>query len=136
MSSIRRLQSYFVDYIAEKEKIVYCCGVNNLFYALRYEHNPAEWRLFIDSSKRSLKALLRHIGNFLPVYYCSIFRNTKETYEVMSSTIKSNEYTTFNISRDFKVIRILTGMYQGYTKECCFLCECDSLETNNHYNHK
>ena len=50
---------------------------------LECEHNPADWRLFIVSSKTSLKAVLLHNGNIkppIPVGY-SIFR--KETYNTM-----------------------------------------------------
>ena len=47
------------------------------------EHNSVHWRLFIDSSKTSLKAVLLHNGNIkpsIPVGY-SIVR--KETYDTM-----------------------------------------------------
>ncbi|GBN14786.1 hypothetical protein AVEN_206983-1 [Araneus ventricosus] len=136
ISSCRRPQSHFEDYFAEKEDIVYCCDVNGLFgHALGHEHNPAEWRLFIDSSKRSLNAMLLRIGNVnqsVPVAYST---NTKATYEVMSAILKLISHTTFkwNICGDLKVIGILTGIQKGYTKFCCFLCEWDSRDRKNHY---
>jgi hypothetical protein len=33
---------------------------------LGYEYNPDQWRLFIDSSKVSLKVVLLHNGNRFP----------------------------------------------------------------------
>jgi hypothetical protein len=43
-----------------------CHDVTGLFSAIGITFNPNEWRLFIDSSNRSLKAVLRHNGNQLP----------------------------------------------------------------------
>jgi len=40
--------------------------VDGLFEALNMSHCSDEWRLFIDSSKVSLKAVLLHSGNVLP----------------------------------------------------------------------
>ena len=42
---------------------VACSNVNELTAALNINYNPSEWRLFIDSSKSSLKAVLLHNGN-------------------------------------------------------------------------
>ena len=43
-----------------------CKDVNGLFKALNMSHCSDEWRLFIDSSKVSIKAVLLHNGNVLP----------------------------------------------------------------------
>ena len=45
-----------------------CCCHNfkNLFEKLGEDHIAIEWRLFLDSSKRSLKAVLLHNGNTKP----------------------------------------------------------------------
>ena len=40
-----------------------CKDVDGLFKALNMGHRSDDWRLFIDSSKVSLKALLLHNGN-------------------------------------------------------------------------
>src|SRR5678816_2136424 len=130
ISSFRGRQRQFCNYFAQKDGIVYCCDVNGqLGQALGHEHKSAELGLFIDSSKRSLKAVLLHISNVfssVPVAYST---NTKERYEVMSSILNLVEYTTFkwHICGDLKIIGLLTGMEQGYTKFCCFLCKWYSL---------
>jgi len=46
--------------------LVACKDVDGLFKALNMSHCSDEWRLFIDSSKVSLKAVLLHNGNLLP----------------------------------------------------------------------
>ena len=70
------------------------------------EHNPADWGLFIDSSKTSLKAVLLHNGNIkpsIPVGH-SILR--KETYNTMKSLLDLLEYPkyTWKICSDLKVV--------------------------------
>ena len=86
------------------------------------EHNPAHWRLFIDLSKTSLKALLLHSGNIkpsIPVGY-SILR--KETYDTMKILLDILEYPKYNwkICSDLKVISLLLVLQLGYTKHSVF----------------
>ena len=45
--------------------LVYCSDIDGLNAYLSITHDPDEWRLFIDSSKTSLKAVLLHNGNVL-----------------------------------------------------------------------
>jgi hypothetical protein len=46
--------------------LVACKDVDGLFKALNMSPCSDEWRLFIDSFKVSLKAVLLHNGNVLP----------------------------------------------------------------------
>ncbi|GBL77468.1 hypothetical protein AVEN_41855-1 [Araneus ventricosus] len=46
--------------------VIFCNDVDSLFKALELQHNPQEWRLFVDSSKISLKAVLLYNGNKHP----------------------------------------------------------------------
>ena len=99
------------------------------------EHNPAHWRLFIDSSKTSLKAVLLHNGNIkpsIPVGY-SILR--KETYDTMKMLLDILEYPKYNwkICSDLIVVSLLLGLQLGYTKHMCFLCLWNSREGSSHY---
>jgi len=45
---------------------VFCYDVDGLMNALGIKHDPQEWRLFINSSKLSMKAVLLHNGNQHP----------------------------------------------------------------------
>jgi len=46
--------------------LVFCYDVDGLVNALGMKQDPQEWRLFIDSSKLSLKAVLLRNGNQHP----------------------------------------------------------------------
>ena len=46
--------------------LCYCHDIEELFQTLGIVNIVNEWRLFIDSLKRSLKAVLLHIGNKNP----------------------------------------------------------------------
>ena len=46
--------------------LVACTDVDGLMQTLNINHNPLDWRLFLDSSQLSLKAVFLHDGNTLP----------------------------------------------------------------------
>ncbi|GFO30098.1 hypothetical protein PoB_005660300 [Plakobranchus ocellatus] len=95
---------------------------------------PAEWRLFIDSSKRSVKAVLLHNGNKysrVPVGHSVHLTENYENMKILLNAIKYSEYQR-EICGDLKVVGIL-GMQKGFTKYCCFLCLWDSRATKEHY---
>jgi len=48
--------------------LVACTDIDGLMQTLNINHIPRDWRLFIDSSKLSLKAVLLHNGNTLPSF--------------------------------------------------------------------
>ena len=49
--------------------------------SLGISYEPDKWRLFVDSSKVSLKAVLLHDGNVLPAIPLVHAFHIKETYE-------------------------------------------------------
>ena len=51
--------------------------------SLGYQHISDEWRLYIDASKSSLKAVLLHNGNTKPSVPLAYAVNMKESYESM-----------------------------------------------------
>jgi hypothetical protein len=77
-----------------------------------------EWRLFIDSSKRSLKAVLLHNGNHyasLPISH-SVYLT--ESYENIELVLTKIGYTAHDwmICGDMKLLCMLLGQQAGYTK--------------------
>jgi len=46
--------------------LVACTDIDGLMQTLSINHSPLDWRLYIDSSKLSLKAVPIHNGNTLP----------------------------------------------------------------------
>ena len=102
---------------------------------LKLEHDPIEWRLFIDSSKLSLKAVLLHNGNRLHSIPVGHAVHMKETYANMTALLDSIKYAEhkWKIRFDLKVIVVLLEMQKGYTMYCGFLCMCDSRDRKSHY---
>jgi len=134
-ANFRQRHKNLVQYFDMSDSICYCTDVNGLLSCLGVEHSVEEWRLFIDSSKTSLKVVLLHNGNryaSVPVGYSA---HMKETYENMSKLLEKIRYREYNwsICGDLKVVAILTGMQLGYTKYCCFICEWDSRDRKQHF---
>jgi len=56
------------EFLPLEDGVVFSNDVCFVMEVLGHEYNPDQWRLFIDSSKVSLKAVLLHNGNrFLPL---------------------------------------------------------------------
>jgi hypothetical protein len=72
---------------------------------LGHQHNTPEWRLFIDSSKVSLKDVLLHNGNKYPLMPLAHAVNMKESYENMNLLLEKIHYEKYkrNICGDLKV---------------------------------
>lgn len=135
ISWYRARQKDLVHFFQMDGALCFCNDVDGLMESLGMQHRPEEWRLFIDSSKLSLKAVLLHITNkeqSVPVGHAV---HMKETYENMEHLLRSIKYENHNwkICGDLKVIALLLGMQLGFTKYCCFLCEWDSRAKHLHY---
>lgn len=104
-----------------------CEDVNGLMAALDIPYDPDDWRIFIDSSASSLKAVLLHNDNRrLPSVPIAFANDCKEeSYEALKSILCSTRYDQYKwkICCDLKVIALLVGLQAGYTKYCCFICE-------------
>jgi arabinogalactan endo-1,4-beta-galactosidase len=69
--------------------------VRGLATALNIHHNREEWRLFIDSPKLNLKALLFHNGKVLPSITVRYAVNKKESYNKMKLLINCISYMKY-----------------------------------------
>ena len=64
VSFYRKRDELFLSYFKEEKQLVYCDNVPRLLGELGIpSYNREKWRLFLDSSKRSLKCVLLHNGN-------------------------------------------------------------------------
>ena len=72
--------------------LVICTGNDGLMQTLNINHIPLDWRLFIDSSKLSLKAVLLHNGNTLPSIPVGHSVYNKELYEDMKILMEAINY--------------------------------------------
>jgi len=66
ISMYRKRHEDLVQFFKMERGLVNCTDIEGLMHTLSINHNPLDWRLFIDSSNLSLKAVLLHSGNTLP----------------------------------------------------------------------
>ena len=92
--------------------------------------NPSEWRLFIDSSSRSLKAELLHNGNNYPSLPMPHSVHLKDDYTSVKMLLSALKYVDYGreVIGDFKklMVSFLMGLQGGLAKFPCFLCLKDS----------
>jgi len=74
---------------------IYCKDIDGLMDALHMRHSPEQWRLFIDASKTSLKAVLLHDGNKLPFIPVPYAVSTKEMYTTMNNILIEVDYKEY-----------------------------------------
>lgn len=128
----------FRKYFDSDQSLVYCVDVDGLIGELGVEHHPDEWRLFIDSSMTSLKAVLLHNGNELASVPLAHSTKLSENYFNMGYLLRKINYQQhqWKICTDLKVVTLLLGQQSGFTKYPCFLCEWDSRAREKHYRQK
>ena len=84
---------------------------------LDLEYDAMEWRLFIDSSSRSLKAVLQHNKNSFSILLLYWIRTKvkKNSQHHLMSAVKYQEHK-WSIYDDLKVIGLVFGHQSGYIK--------------------
>jgi len=79
----RKRHEGLVHFFKMERGLVACTDIDGLKQTLNINHNPLHWRLLIDLSKLSLKAVLLHNGNTLPSVPVGHSVHNKESYENM-----------------------------------------------------
>ena len=93
------------------------------------------WRLFIDSSSKSLKAVLLQNGNCflsIPLGHSVQMKETHNSINHLLSAVNYQEHK-WQICGDLKVVGLVLGLQDIYTKYPCFLCLWDSQDDDQHY---
>ncbi|RLU18823.1 hypothetical protein DMN91_009180 [Ooceraea biroi] len=86
-------ETEFLPFFVAKDDLVYCTNVPGLLKALGLDiYKRNEWRLFIDSSKRSLKGVLLHNGGRYACVPIAHSVHLKESYENVEILLKAIEY--------------------------------------------
>ena len=111
-----------IEFFKMEENLLFCDNIE-LITAMGTSYTPSEWKLFIDSSKRSLKCVLLHNGNKLASVPIGHSIQMKETYENMKTILDRIKYTKHEwvMCGDLKVL------------SPCFLCLWDSRAKQDHW---
>jgi phosphoglycolate phosphatase-like HAD superfamily hydrolase len=92
----RNREKEFRKYYGQEDQLVFCTDIRDLLHQLgEKEYGPRTWRLYIDSSKRSLKAVLLHNSNVLasiPLARSTKLSESYETLKLVLEKIKYHEY--------------------------------------------
>ena len=106
ISSFRSRNQNLAGYCESAEDICYCKDIGGLMSELGCEHNPADWRLFIESSKTSLKVVSLHNGSIKPSIPVGYSIHRKETYNTMKILLDLLEHPkyTWKICSELKVV--------------------------------
>jgi hypothetical protein len=71
------------------ENMLFCNDVCIVMDALGHQHDPTEWRLFIESSKVSFKVVLLHNGEKFPYAHLAHATKMKDSYENMKLLLEN-----------------------------------------------
>lgn len=132
------LDEYFEEFSNDTHSFVYMKDIEGFFRKFcKMEFDPDEWRLFIDSSMSSLKAVLLHNGSLpeVPVFYS---KTLKEDYKFLKVLLDSINYSKYElrICADLKVLAILRGIKGGNVSFPCLKCFWNSRAYSTHYSAK
>ena len=120
---------------SDHSSLCYCTDIQVLFQEISIAYSASDWRLFIDSSKGSFKAVLRHNGNVypsIPIAHSVQMKEDRESVKILLELIQYNDYN-LDVCGDFKMIAFFGGLQGDYTKHSCFLCLWNSRADEQHY---
>lgn len=109
----RKRHELFSKYFEKNDSICFCKDIDGLMEALGFSHIVEEWRLFIDGSTDSLKAVLLHNGNekpSIPVGHAVDMKESRESLQNILTAIKYDKYQ-WSICADLKVTGLLMEMW-------------------------
>lgn len=124
-----------MKFFTKENSLVYCHDTEGLVHLYKkYLYNVNDWRLFTDSSKKSLKAVLLYNGNKYAVVHIGHSTELEESYESSLFLLEKIKYDSHKslICGDFKIIKLLVGLQSGNIKYSCFLCLWDSGGRDEH----
>ena len=106
----RERHKIFSQYFTLADKVCFCHDIDGLFKGIGFSYDPNQWRLFIDGSIRSLKAVLLHNGNMYPsimahsVHLKENYANVKHLLDLLTY-----EEHSWEVIGDFEMIEFLSG---------------------------
>ncbi|XP_073532722.1 uncharacterized protein [Phyllobates terribilis] len=136
ITSYRTREEALLQFFCEDDLLVYCKDIPGLMLQMGLQvYRPEDWRLFIDSSKRSLKCVLLNNGNqcaSLPVAHSTKLVEQYKNVKMVLEKLCYHEHSWL-ICVDLKMVNFLLGQQSGYTKYPCFICMWDSRAKHQHW---
>ncbi|GBL79855.1 hypothetical protein AVEN_28921-1 [Araneus ventricosus] len=125
----RHRKKEFTQFFSKEGNLVSCNDVQGLKKCFDIEYDPSEFRVFIDSSKTSLKAVLLHNGNSFASLPLGHSVHLEENYNDLSMILEKINYQEHRwmVYGDFKMLTMLLGQQAGYTK-CPASNACGTVE--------
>ena len=130
VSYFRSRESAFLQYFRSDSSFMYCHNIQGLLEELVIQiYNSTEWRLFIDSSKQSLKRVLLHNGNLYGAVPIGHLVCLLEEHEDIKRVIELLQYHKHNwiICVDLKMVCFLLGQKEE-TPSIPAFCACGTAE--------
>ena len=132
----RKREQLFLTFFSKDRQFVYCLDIPGLPKELGVPYySPAGWRLFLDSSKRSLKCFILHDGivyGAVPVGHSVHLWEDYDDMRMVIDILKYHEHKWI-ICVDLKMVKFLLGQQNGFTKFPYFLCMWDSRARDRHW---
>lgn len=126
----REYQPFFTNVTDPHEPYAYCNNVRGLFLAMKMEYIAEDWRLFVDGSSSSLKALLLHKSNrkpTVPLYYANNKKESRVSLSEVLTIINYDEHQ-WKLCADLKVVNLLCGAKGGNASYPCFKCDWNTRD--------
>jgi hypothetical protein len=96
ISVYREMHEDLVEFFKMERGLVACTDIDGLMQTLNINHNPLDWRFFIDPSNLSLKAVLLHNDKpyflFLLVIQGIIRRESYENKKILMEAINYDKF--------------------------------------------
>ncbi|GFX14265.1 protein GVQW3 [Trichonephila clavipes] len=128
-----------LPFFSQEKDLVFCNDVGGLLQQMGLKkYQPSDWRLFIDSSKRSLNCVLFNNGNkykSIPIAHSVTLKKECANIAKVMETIKHQDHKWF-ICVDLKMVNFILGQQGGYTKFPYFMCLWDSHDKQHHWSQK
>ena len=102
----------FVPFFDDQLDFVFCKDIPGVLIKLgATEYSLADWRTFIDSSKRSLKCVLLHITNVYGSIPIGLSPTLKQKYDAIKSVMQHIKYSDpqWVICEYLKMLNFLLG---------------------------
>ena len=80
---------------SDRPSLCYCTDIQGLFQEIGIAYSALDWRLFIDSSKRSLKAAFLRNDNVYPsisIAHSIQMKEDRESVKILLELIQYNDH--------------------------------------------